>query len=369
MPVIGLNWKDRREDALAWLDRFGDPYHAIAFDPDNRVGIDWGVYGTPETFLIDAAGIVRYKRVGPLAGDRRTRDPPPPRREFAVRSGPWSWLTLLMAAGTALAAIQPLPFRDAEEEARFRRLTAELRCMVCQNQSLADSDAPLAADLRREVLRLMQEGLADEDIKRFLVQRYPISSFTGPIPRRYARALARSPHRALRWPHGPRRRGAPQRQPVAEGRFPASRGGLVSLAYGLFGALILIAAAFLLMPLLRAAPDTARRRRALEHARAAGVLDEAEYQLKSQALAAERGTDGDPPRPWLAVSLFATLSIAAVLIYPGPPDESAMRGARDVGPARTMPICSPRRPSWLPASSAIRAISPTGCCSDVVTAR
>jgi cytochrome c-type biogenesis protein CcmH len=77
-----------------------------------------------------------------------------------------------MAAGTALAAIQPLPFRDAEEEARFRRLTAELRCMVCQNQSLADSDAPLAADLRREVLRLMQEGLADEDIKRFLVQRY-----------------------------------------------------------------------------------------------------------------------------------------------------------------------------------------------------
>lgn len=67
VPVIGLNWKDRREDALAWLGRFGDPYHAIAFDPDNRVGIEWGVYGTPETFLIDAAGIVRYKRVGPLS--------------------------------------------------------------------------------------------------------------------------------------------------------------------------------------------------------------------------------------------------------------------------------------------------------------
>lgn len=89
-----------------------------------------------------------------------------------MRSSPWCLLALLMATATALAAIQPLPFRDAEEEARFRRLTAELRCMVCQNQSLADSDAPLAADLRREVLRLMQEGLADEDIKRFLVQRY-----------------------------------------------------------------------------------------------------------------------------------------------------------------------------------------------------
>jgi cytochrome c biogenesis protein CcmG/thiol:disulfide interchange protein DsbE len=66
VPVIGLNWKDRREDALAWLARFGDPYHAIAFDPDNRVGIEWGVYGTPETFVIDAEGVIRYKHVGPL---------------------------------------------------------------------------------------------------------------------------------------------------------------------------------------------------------------------------------------------------------------------------------------------------------------
>lgn len=81
-------------------------------------------------------------------------------------------LLLLAAAGAALAAIQPLPFRDAEEEARFRRLASELRCMVCQNQSLADSDAPLAADLRREVLRLMQEGLDDAAIKQFLVERY-----------------------------------------------------------------------------------------------------------------------------------------------------------------------------------------------------
>ncbi len=81
-------------------------------------------------------------------------------------------LLLIVLATPALAAIQPLPFRDQEEEARFRRLAAELRCMVCQNQSLADSDAPLAADLRREVLRLMQEGRDDAEIKRFLVERY-----------------------------------------------------------------------------------------------------------------------------------------------------------------------------------------------------
>ncbi len=66
VPVVGLNWKDRREDALAWLARFGDPYHAIAFDPDNRVGLHYGVYGTPETFLIDAEGVIRFKHVGPL---------------------------------------------------------------------------------------------------------------------------------------------------------------------------------------------------------------------------------------------------------------------------------------------------------------
>lgn len=81
-------------------------------------------------------------------------------------------LLLIVLTAPVLAAIQPLPFRDREEEARFRRLAAELRCMVCQNQSLADSDAPLAADLRREVLRLMQEGRDDAEIKRFLVERY-----------------------------------------------------------------------------------------------------------------------------------------------------------------------------------------------------
>lgn len=69
-------------------------------------------------------------------------------------------------------AIEPLPFRDAAEETRFRVLTAELRCVMCQNQSLADSNAPIAQDLRKEVLQLMQQGRSDEDIKAFLSARY-----------------------------------------------------------------------------------------------------------------------------------------------------------------------------------------------------
>ncbi len=66
IPVYGLNWKDERPDALRWLTQFGDPYRGSAHDLSGRVGIDFGVYGAPETFLIDADGHVRYKYVGPL---------------------------------------------------------------------------------------------------------------------------------------------------------------------------------------------------------------------------------------------------------------------------------------------------------------
>lgn len=67
VEIYGLNYKDVREDALRWLARYGDPYVDSAFDPDGRVGIDWGVYGTPETFVIDTDGIIRYKHIGPIS--------------------------------------------------------------------------------------------------------------------------------------------------------------------------------------------------------------------------------------------------------------------------------------------------------------
>jgi cytochrome c-type biogenesis protein CcmH len=83
-------------------------------------------------------------------------------------------LALLLGLVLALPAlaIDPLPFRDAEQEARFRALTAELRCVMCQNQSLADSNAMIAQDLRREVFELMQQGKTDQEIKDFLAERY-----------------------------------------------------------------------------------------------------------------------------------------------------------------------------------------------------
>ena len=66
----------------------------------------------------------------------------------------------------------PLQFNDAAEEARFHKLTAELRCVMCQNQSLADSNAQIAHDLRREVFDLMRAGRSDDEIRGFLVARY-----------------------------------------------------------------------------------------------------------------------------------------------------------------------------------------------------
>jgi cytochrome c biogenesis protein CcmG/thiol:disulfide interchange protein DsbE len=66
VQMIGFNWKDERPDALEMLRRFGNPYVLSLYDPDNRVGIDWGVYGAPETFVVDAEGIIRHKRIGPI---------------------------------------------------------------------------------------------------------------------------------------------------------------------------------------------------------------------------------------------------------------------------------------------------------------
>ncbi len=64
--IVGLNWKDNAEDALAVLRMTGNPYAMNGYDPDNKVGIHWGVYGAPETFIVDQQGIIRYKHIGPI---------------------------------------------------------------------------------------------------------------------------------------------------------------------------------------------------------------------------------------------------------------------------------------------------------------
>jgi len=81
-------------------------------------------------------------------------------------------LLLGLAISFGAHAIDPLPFKDRAEEVRFQQLTRQLRCLVCQNQDLADSDAPLAGDLRRQVFDMMHAGKSDAEIKDYLVARY-----------------------------------------------------------------------------------------------------------------------------------------------------------------------------------------------------
>jgi cytochrome c biogenesis protein CcmG, thiol:disulfide interchange protein DsbE len=67
VPVVGLNYKDARADALPWLKRNGDPFQLTVYDEKGRIGIDYGVYGVPETYVIDREGLIRYKHIGPLS--------------------------------------------------------------------------------------------------------------------------------------------------------------------------------------------------------------------------------------------------------------------------------------------------------------
>lgn len=86
VALVGLNYKDERDAALAWLRNYGNPYVATVTDPDGRVGIDYGVYGTPETFLIDRDGVIRYKHIGPVNG-QIVRDVLMPRIAELSRAG------------------------------------------------------------------------------------------------------------------------------------------------------------------------------------------------------------------------------------------------------------------------------------------
>jgi cytochrome c biogenesis protein CcmG, thiol:disulfide interchange protein DsbE len=64
VPIYGLDYKDKREEGMRWLSQFGNPYQLSAYDADGRVGLDYGVYGVPETYIIDKRGVIRYKQIG-----------------------------------------------------------------------------------------------------------------------------------------------------------------------------------------------------------------------------------------------------------------------------------------------------------------
>jgi cytochrome c biogenesis protein CcmG, thiol:disulfide interchange protein DsbE len=84
VPLIGLNYKDARADAEHVLRADGNPYDVSLVDADGRVGIDWGVYGVPETFLIDKQGIIRYKHIGPISPEDLEKKILPLVRELSV---------------------------------------------------------------------------------------------------------------------------------------------------------------------------------------------------------------------------------------------------------------------------------------------
>jgi cytochrome c biogenesis protein CcmG/thiol:disulfide interchange protein DsbE len=69
VPIVGLNYKDESVAGKRWLAQYGDPYDVSVVDRDGRVGIDWGVYGVPETFVVDKAGTIRYKQIGPITAE------------------------------------------------------------------------------------------------------------------------------------------------------------------------------------------------------------------------------------------------------------------------------------------------------------
>ena len=73
VPIVGLNYKDGRDEGVQWLAKFGNPYALSAFDVDGKVGIDYGVYGVPETFVIDKQGVIRYKQIGPITPEALER--------------------------------------------------------------------------------------------------------------------------------------------------------------------------------------------------------------------------------------------------------------------------------------------------------
>ncbi|TAN52295.1 MAG: DsbE family thiol:disulfide interchange protein [Methylococcaceae bacterium] len=88
LPIYGLNYKDERAAAKDWLARFGDPYTASAFDPDGKTGLDWGVYGVPETFVIDKHGVIRHKHTGPVTDQVLAEDILPLVARLQQEAGP-----------------------------------------------------------------------------------------------------------------------------------------------------------------------------------------------------------------------------------------------------------------------------------------
>lgn len=171
--IIGVNWRDKKDDALAWLTRHGDPFETIIFDKESDLAIELGVTGAPETFILDASGRIRYKYIGPITPevwletirpvlDVLAMEAPPQPRPAEPREQPLPNATLEAPVVTDAALIA----------ARTEVVSKTLRCVVCQNQSIFDSQAPLALDMKRLVEKRVVAGDSDEEVRAYLRFRY-----------------------------------------------------------------------------------------------------------------------------------------------------------------------------------------------------
>ena len=182
ITLVGIDYKDRSEDAKAWLAELGDPYRTVAVDAQGRTGIEFGVYGVPETYLIDKQGIIRFKQTGPSdARDHRksTDSHGEGIGEMKIRArwtSIWTGLILVAAlwvgAGSAWAIGPNEMLSNPVLESRARAISRELRCLVCQNESIDNSEADLAHDLRVLVRQRIVAGDRDEQVKQYIVARY-----------------------------------------------------------------------------------------------------------------------------------------------------------------------------------------------------
>lgn len=168
--VVGVNWRDKRDDALNWLQRHGDPYDTIIFDAESDLAIELGVTGAPETFVIDRAGRIRYKQIGPITPDVWRKTIRPVLDALAIEDA---------AAPAQVSVERPTLVRteivltDPELiSARTEAVSKTLRCVVCQNQSIYDSTAPLAVDMRRLVRKRVIAGDDDAEAREYLRHRY-----------------------------------------------------------------------------------------------------------------------------------------------------------------------------------------------------
>lgn len=171
VPLIGLAYKDAPVDTQQWLAKFGNPYQQVITDMAGNVGIDLGVYGVPETYVIDAQGIIRYRHVGPVDNQFYQQHVLP------IINAQTNLKRAMPATSNSAAAVkQTAPklniLSDAEIEARVKVLAEELRCLVCQNQTIADSNAALAVDLKRQIVEKIRIGQTDEEIKAYMLERY-----------------------------------------------------------------------------------------------------------------------------------------------------------------------------------------------------